>query len=162
MKPVSIFLVVPLICIQLFTSCKKHSEPDKNTNDLTSCPVNSDCTHTFSTIPEYALDQPSSFRAFTYGQILKESCNIETRMMIKAPLTNNQFDYNAQDIVNGAVNYNFICPCCNFILFKPIGGHVEGYRIDDQKWLIHATVILGPEVNKPMDTLTVNQYFVKK
>jgi hypothetical protein len=83
-------------------------------------------------------------------------------LSFKTSLNSNSFVINSNVIAAGLVTYNQNCVCCNFILLKPIGGEIKGKRTDVNQWLINATVILGDNNNKPIDTLKVNQYFTLK
>ncbi|MDB5008924.1 MAG: hypothetical protein JWP45_3317, partial [Mucilaginibacter sp.] len=104
-----------------------------------------------------------NYRVFVYKSVNANSCDEIALLYFKTSISNDNFDINASEIANGqAVTYGSSCTCCEMIAVKPIGGEIKGKRTDANHWLINATIILGGSENKPVFTLTVNQYFTVK
>jgi len=135
------------------------------TGTLTGCPLHSSCTYSYYNNADFNLSvQPpvaGDKTVFIYKAIDNGLCNAETALYIKTTSGSNSFDITSDEIAAGQlVNYSFSCACCDVIAnVKPISGEVKGKTADGSHWLINATVVLGTAIDKPLDTIKVNQTF---
>ncbi|MDF2430659.1 MAG: hypothetical protein JWP44_290 [Mucilaginibacter sp.] len=158
-----------LILSAVLLSCgKDHNNSNiVVTGILTDCPANTTCTYNYSDNADYTTSPlqtaHGNYRVFVYKSVNANSCDEIALLYFKTSLSNNNFDINASEIASGqTVTYGSSCTCCEMIAVKPIGGEIKGKRTDASHWLINATIILGGSDNKPVFTLTVNQYFTVK
>ena len=162
MKNIAIVLFLGIILL----GCGKSRDSSISLNGtLTNCPVNTLCTYNyFDHAGISATNQlvAGDDRVFWYKSVNSSLCNITNELSFKTSVNSNSFIINSNVIAAGLVTYNQSCVCCNLIFVKPIGGEIKGKRTDVNQWLINATVILGDNHNKPIDTLVVNQYFTLK
>lgn len=148
-------------------ACSKQKEDllltDKN---LTSCGTNTSCQYLFTeqadvTIPQLNLSS-GEYRVFWHSY---NQGPIATQVFIKAPMKA-EIQLNDQDILNGKVIFRQICPSCNLINLKPVGGFVKGRntspdkRADQTKWLLEAKIYLeAVDQSSIKDTLYIKQYY---
>jgi len=146
-------------------SCRKDNNPNVILNGaLTDCAANSTCTYSYYDNADFTnWNQPvhGNYRVFWYKSVNNNLCDATSELYFKISLSAESFDITANQIAAGqVVAYNLECPCCDYaFLPQPIGGEIKGKRSDANHWLINASVIFGTAVNKPIDTLVVNQYF---
>jgi len=134
---------------------------------LSDCLTHHVCTYNYYDHAGYQGSYPqvvaAGDRVFTYKSIDSSVCDLSKQLFFKSPLNNSSFVISGSQISAGGVTYSESCACCDFAYIpKPIGGEIKGKRTGDNRWLINATVILADPSNKPIDTLTVNQYFILK
>ncbi len=137
------------------------------TGNLTGCPINTTCSYSYYDNADFtnvSQPVPGNFRVFSYKNVNINLCGATSELYLKTNLSNNEFEINANQIAAGdIVAYNLVCPCCDYAIWpKPIGGDIKAKRTDATHWLINASIIFGTtvnSVNKPIDTLIVNQYF---
>jgi hypothetical protein len=156
-----------LILLFIAMGCKKNNN-DSNVivnGNLTGCPLNNSCSYSFYNNADFNLAvQPpvaGGNRVFLYKAINNNMCAAATSLYIKTASGNSSFDITSDQIAAGQlVNYGFSCACCDVLAnIKPIGGEVKGKSTDNSHWLINATVIVGTAIDKPIDTIKVNQTF---
>ncbi|GAA3965900.1 hypothetical protein [Mucilaginibacter dorajii] len=160
MKHTITFSVI-LSALILIAACGKSTQPEIDTK-LTDCPANSDCTFSFQdkadlVAPNKVINGNST--VFYYSSINTRLCSATTQLYFKANTDGGTFKVSGSEIAGNSAVYNFICPCCDYIGVKPIGGEIKGKRINGSKWLVNAVVILGNEQAKFTDTLKINQYY---
>jgi hypothetical protein len=134
------------------------------TGTLTDCAANSTCSYTYYDNASFTnWNQPVSGdnRLFWYKTVNNNLCDATTEIYFKTLLNNSDFDITSAQIAAGQIaGYNVNCACCDYQFFpQPIGGEIKGKKTGANTWLINASIILGPSVNHPTDTLIVNQYF---
>lgn len=163
MKPYRKFLII-LFVVSLNLSCSKDKEVVMDTK-LTGCPVNSNCTYSFANSSDFQEPNtivPGNNRVFSYNNTTTNLCSISTQLYFKTPLSNADFIISNSQIAAGGAYYTFVCPCCDFISLKPIGGEIKGTMINGKKWLVNASVILANMQSVAIDTIKINQYFTVK
>lgn len=161
-----------LLFILLTTvSCKKNNDIKISDDNLTACEENATCSYLFTENADlnenYSLKE-GSYRLFfaDYNSLV----GMQRTLIIKAPMRGSNFQMNEKAIKDGAVIYKFVCPTCNTINYKPIGGSVKGINTtpdkpaDQTKWLIEASIVLGGDQNesgdqKLKDTVYIKQFF---
>ncbi len=154
-----------LVLFIFFLSCSKDNNPNVVLNGaLTNCPANSTCTYNYYESADFTGPNrlvPGSYRVFAYNSTNQNLCDATIQLYFKTSLSNNNFDISSTQIATGHVMaYNFICACCDYISYpKSIGGEIKGKKIDSNRWLINASIILGSSANNPVDTIVVNQYY---
>jgi hypothetical protein len=163
MKPYLKSLIF-LFVVSLNLSCGKDKEAVIDTK-LTGCPVNSNCTYNFANSADF--QEPNKIvsgnnRVFSYNSTTTNLCSISTQFYFKTPLNNADFIISNSEIAAGGAYYTFMCPCCDYISLKPIGGEIKGRMINGKKWLVNASVILGNVQSTVVDTIKINQYFTVK
>lgn len=168
MKYLILKLMLLIVVGSFLASCEKQNgdSPFLTDENLTSCGPNRGCQYLFTEQADLMLPQlnftSGEYRVFWYSSNLGALSN---RLFIKAPMKS-EFELNSQDILEGKVIFRQICPSCNMIELKPVGGFVKGRnttpnkRSDQTKWLLEAKLFLEG-VNQPLlkDTLYVKQYF---
>jgi len=83
-------------------------------------------------------------------------------------MSGDSFQLDAASIKNGRVAYNFICPACNAIKYKPVGGYVKGINTtpdkpaDQVKWLIEASILLAADQTVSGDQLVKDTVYIKQ
>ncbi len=153
----------------LTLACNKNNGNNPNVTldgALTGCAEPASCTFNYYDNADIQnANQPvkGNSRVFWYKSVNADVCMAATEVFFKASLNASSFEITSDQIkAGGIVNYNFSCACCDYILAKVVGGDVKGKRISSDKWLINASVILGDQNNKVLDTVVVNQYFTQK
>jgi hypothetical protein len=157
-----------VILLMIAIGCKKNSGDNNITLDgaLTGCPLNNSCTYNYYNNADFNLAvQPpiaGKNRVFVYKAINNNLCAATTSLYFKTASGNSSFDITTDQIAAGqVVGYGFNCACCDVLAnVKPIGGEIKGKSTDGSHWLINASVIIGTAVDKPIDTIKVNQTFI--
>ncbi len=128
---------------------------------LTNCLANAVCTYNYyDNVDTYNQNQliGGNARVFTYDN--KDANKIITQLSFKTSLSNNEFEISSAQIAAGnLVFFSIICPACNYVLSKPVGGDIKGKKTDPTHWLVNASVVLGNSFNKNLDTIKIIQYY---
>jgi len=160
-KPILIFIISAL----LFYACSENNDIKIEKYELTQCEKNIECTLKFydkADMKNLFTIIEGQYRVFSLSKVKDiGSCDIEDRLMIKAPLDSELFSLNKKDIQDGKIVYHSSCACCNLVTLIPIDGSVKGVQGEDGKWLLDLNVILGTVDKVPFDTIIVKQYFTK-
>jgi len=155
-----------LVLFVVLLGCGKGSDVNVVLNGaLSNCPANFTCTYNYydhASVQSNTLT-PGASREFSYTAVDSTICNYTRQLYFDYALSNDDFDIKASQIAAGQAIYYETCPCCNLIFNpKAIGGEIKGKRTDGSHWLINATIVIGDNNNKPVDTLIVNQTFTLK
>ena len=153
-----------LLLLSFLLCCKKDNNVNVVLNGaLSTCETNFACTYNFY---EHAdLNSSNQLvtgndRVFDYSSVDSSICNLTNRIYFKTSLNTTSFDINSAQIAAGQATYLQICACCDYQYFPhAIGGEIKGKKTGANQWLVNATIVLGGNDSKPVDTLTVNQYF---
>jgi hypothetical protein len=155
-------------CILLFflAGCKKSENLNLDTN-LTGCPEDTDCTHTYQDNTDFSTNYNlvnGNYRLFNSHFVQIHSCDNATDYFFKAPMGNGSFIITDAEIASGnAVYYSSFSICGLFLAnVHPIGGEIKGTKIDANRWLLNSKIILGVSKNQPLYTVMLNQYYSKK
>jgi len=162
----NLYMLLLFFALLTFVSCEKKMEnnPEIDENNLTACPANSNCDYLFAENADWEVQnfllKTGNYRLFwnvvNYG-------GMTTRLHIKTPMQGNKFSLNDQDILNGLVKFYQICPFCDYVGLKPVGGFVKGINTATNKkakWLLEAKIFMESEGNSSIkDTLYIKQYF---
>ncbi len=99
-------------------------------------------------------------RVFTYDQGSDSEHSMYEIVHIEIPTSRKSFVMKGEEIGNGKVAYLFVCPFCNTVAVKPIGGFIQGQKVADNKWLVDATVELAAvHSGDPAGSISFKQYF---
>ena len=100
---------------------------------------------------------------FTYDQDPNREHSTNEIVHVEVAASSNSFLMKDAEIGNGKVAYLFVCPHCNTIAVKPVGGFIQGQKVADDKWLVDATVELASvQSGEYLKTLSFKQYFTPK
>lgn len=167
MKVLSTKLILLCATMFFFLSCEKKEKITVSDEGLTQCSANETCTYTFKersdlNVTDWSL-KPGDYRLFLAKKIMGPMTNT---LYIKAPMEGTSFSLNTQDIIDGKVKYNTVCPSCDYIAFKVVGGYVKGVNLTPNKpstearWLLEAKILLEAEGNPTVKhTLDIKQYY---
>jgi hypothetical protein len=157
-------LLIIILLLSIHSSCNKDNKVNPKV-PLTDCAANSSCTYNFTEqadIQEPGRVIAGANRVFYYNSINTKLCSANTQLYFKTSLSGNDFTISGSQIAAGNALYNFICPCCDYISLKAIDGEIKGTKVNANKWLVNATIVLGNPQSKTIDTIKINQYFVVK
>jgi hypothetical protein len=161
-------LLILIVGIALSLSCSKQkTEVAIDEKNLTSCEDNASCKYLFAEKSDLDIQSPS-LKAGNYRLFIVENTKgpSTTKLFIKAPMTGNQFSLSDKDVLDGRVLYTQLCPSCDYVDVKAVGGYVKGKNLtpekpaNQSKWLIEANVMMEAVGDATVKhTLHVKQYF---
>jgi|GEM_PF-3749881 len=163
MKTITKLTLAIFVLLQLTACGKKNQQPDM---PLTDCPANAGCQYTFYDTPVAnagTSPQPNpGLLTFLYQQNYNSMCGLQNMLYFYINTTADSFEISDADIKNKTY-YSTSCVCCDIAPVKTLSGHVTGKKINNDKWLIDANIVLAlTDNNKPIDTIIVRQYFLRK
>ena len=165
-----IYLVVFLSAI-LVSSCSKDEGYVENVDEkeLTSCPLNYDCTYYYSersNVEDNSLMiTKGNYRVFWSEGGLP---GFSVRAFILAPVNGTSFYLSEKEVLAGRIKYLSVCPACLSIPLEIGGGYSKGKLVNpangsgSQKWLVETKLYLkfaGSSNAKFIDTVFVKQYY---
>jgi hypothetical protein len=160
-----LLLIVPAVILSISSCTKQNILPDDN--NLTACPVNSQCQSLFTEQAD-VNGQTLAFFTGQYRLFWDEYQNggVSTKIYVKAPMAGNSFQLNAPDIAAGKVLVIQGCTTCLMVAYKPLAGYVKGVnrepgkRADQSRWLLEAQIIRQAMNHSELkDTLYFKRYF---
>ncbi|PTQ98161.1 hypothetical protein C8P68_103321 [Mucilaginibacter yixingensis] len=163
MKPITKSILALLLLLQLAACGKKSEQAD---GPLTDCPATAGCQYSFYDTPvAYVTTSPQlnpGLLTFLYQQNYVSPCGLQNRLYFNINTTADNFELGDADVTS-RTSYNTVCPCCDVVSVKALSGHISGKKINNDKWLIDGNVVLATTFNnKPIDTIIVRQYFLRK
>lgn len=172
MKNAQITMLALLSVMAFHVSCsKKRDLPEKieiDDQNLTACPIGSSCNYTYTDrsdmLPDQLVLRAGAYRIFA---VSIEKGGINRVAYIKTPMEGKSFSLTKEDILNGMVKTDLICPSCDWSPYKIIDGYVKGVNLsrntrpNEKRWLIEGKIItqvpgITPAVK---DSMYVKQYF---
>lgn len=167
--------ITMLACIAIMAfnlSCsKKQDLPEKieiDNQNLTACPIGSSCNYTYTDrsdmLPDQLVLRAGSYRIFS---VSIETAGITRVAYIKTSMEGTSFSLNKQDLLNGLVKTDVICPLCDWSPLRIIDGYVKGVNLsrntrpNEKRWIIEGKIIMQAEGITPAvkDSIYVKQYF---
>lgn len=162
MRTVTRLAFALILLLQLSACGKKNQQADE---PLTNCPANAGCQYTFFYTPVAYATSPQlnpGLLTFLYQQNYSNLCGIQNTLTFNINTTADSFELGDADVANRA-HYSTACVCCDSAPLKALSGHITGKKINNDKWLIDANLVLATTFNNmPVDTIIVRQYFLRK
>ncbi|GGG76603.1 hypothetical protein GCM10007415_05530 [Parapedobacter pyrenivorans] len=148
--------------ITTFVACEKN-EPG---NEYDRC---ENCTYTFQQHAQLDRFRVAGGNAlvFTYKQYwdwgggVKNSASPYSALSFEVAGGTTFFNYGNKEIAGDKVSFHTMCISCGTVSFEPVGGRIQGRKIDDRTWLVDGNVFLESPNGSHRDTLSFKGFFTK-
>lgn len=168
-----IFTLSILIIALINFNCKKDNDGEKNqidANNLTTCPKDFNCTYLYQNNANFGDSfflnlKKGNYRVFKYSALAVPYDYYAQHIYIRVPMNNvtQSFKVTNEQALSGDVQYATICPSCDFIGVKVVGGSFKGVKTSSINaiWLLEGKVYLAATApsSSYRDTISIKQYF---
>ncbi|GGC16043.1 hypothetical protein GCM10011386_04790 [Parapedobacter defluvii] len=158
-KTTSIFFV----CTVLILSCEKEKLTSLTPDNLTECPTCETHFRESSRLEALRVVDGKNivFQYKKYWSANHTDGTPYTGLFFEIPKGRTFFNLDKNTIASEKVVHITMCPNCNTIPLKPIGGKLKGEQIDSKRWLVEAAVALAGPDGRILDTLSFKHYFTR-
>lgn len=144
-------------------SCKKEKLTNLTPDNLTECPTCETQFRESSRLEGARVENGNAvvFQYKNYWSSDRSTGTPYTGLFFEVREGQSFFDFDENTIASEKAVHITMCPFCNTIPLKPVGGKLKGKRVDKNRWLVEAAVALAATDGSVFDTLTFKHYFTR-
>lgn len=156
-------ILILFINIVLIVSCKKEKLTNLTPDNLTECPTCATQFRESARLEEARVEHGNAmvFQYKNYWSSDRSTGAPYTGLFFEVREGQSFFDFDENTIASEKAVHITMCPFCNTIPLKPVGGKLKGKRVDKNRWLVEAAVALAAPDGSVFDTLAFKHYFTR-